>query len=207
VAHDERRRQKKLAKKKAKRQEAIAAPARDPMQALPRDPATIAALPVAGAYVADQLFETGIGNAIICRELSNGKLAVGMFLLDVFCLGVKDAFAQTTTPFQFREQLLKMGRASRLSPQSPAYVKKLVLGTEEWARGIGFEPHADYAPARLLLEGINDECSEQFVFGKDGKPMYVNGPFDTPVKIRHIVETLKRTCGEGGFHYVVREPM
>lgn len=207
MASDERRRQRRLDKKKAKRAEARSAKHATPLPGVPRDPAVIATLPVAGAYVAEDLFTKGMGNVAICRELSSGLYAVGMFLLDVYCLGIKDVFAQTTSPFQFREQLLKLGRASRLVARPAAYVKKLVLGTEEWARSLGFEPHEDYAPARRLLEGINaDECTDQFAFGKDGKPLYVNGPFDTPIRIQHIIETLKRTCGENGYHYILGGP-
>ena len=42
-----------------------------------------------------------------------------------------------------------------------------------------------------------------FQFGKDGKPFYVSGPYDSPVKSRRIVDTLEKRCGPGGYDYLV----
>ncbi|MBE8987818.1 DNA-binding response regulator, partial [Nostoc sp. LEGE 12450] len=36
--------------------------------------------------------------------------------------------------------------------------------------------------------------------GRDGKPFYVNGPHDNPKK---IMETLKRSRGEGNFDFLI----
>src|SRR5690242_1289784 len=47
--------------------------------------------PVALCVMPSELFEIGIGLVVIGRELPSGLLACGFFLVDVFCLGVKDA--------------------------------------------------------------------------------------------------------------------
>jgi hypothetical protein len=41
------------------------------------------------------------------------------------------------------------------------------------------------------------------VFGKDGKPFFMSGPYDTPARCRRIIDTLTRRCGPEGFHYTV----
>jgi hypothetical protein len=38
------------------------------------------------------LFEIGIGHIIVARALPSGQLGCAWFLVDVFCLGVKDVF-------------------------------------------------------------------------------------------------------------------
>jgi hypothetical protein len=38
------------------------------------------------------LFQLGIGTVVIVRYKSGGRVEAGVFLLDVFCLGVKNAF-------------------------------------------------------------------------------------------------------------------
>lgn len=40
-------------------------------------------------------------------------------------------------------------------------------------------------------------------FGKDGKPFYVNGPYDDP---EAVIRTLRRAVGDDGFDYAVAFP-
>ena len=48
--------------------------------------------PIHECLVPTNLFERGIGNLVFSRSLPGGRMALAMFLLDVFCLGVKDTF-------------------------------------------------------------------------------------------------------------------
>ena len=143
------------------------------------------------------------GTGVIARELPNGKVALAVFLLDLSCLGIKDAFAIGASEFESRPDAAvqpKNGSQSRV-----AFVfEEARPRTGSVVAEHRFRAHADHREAKPLLEGINaDECDEQFTFGKGGKPMYINGPRDTPVKIRRVLETLKRTCGERGFDHVL----
>ena len=36
-------------------------------------------------------------------------------------------------------------------------------------------------------------------FGKDGKPLYISGPYDDP---RPVIRTLERTAGRGNFEFL-----
>jgi len=54
--------------------------------------ATASEAPIHEALVPAKLFEVGIGNLFFSRALPDGRIALGSFLLDVFCLGVKNAF-------------------------------------------------------------------------------------------------------------------
>lgn len=44
----------------------------------------------------------------------------------------------------------------------------------EVARGLGFEPHADFAKAAGHLGEWDGVCDLEF--GRDGMPMYIEGP-------------------------------
>jgi hypothetical protein len=69
---------------------------------------------------------------------------------------------------------------------------------------LGLPPHADYRVAQLIFGTISAEaCTENYVYGKDGKPWFVSGPFDTPERCREIRSTLEETCGPGGYHYII----
>jgi len=43
-------------------------------------------------FSAPDLFQTGMGVVMIIRHKSGGRLEAGVFLLDTYCLGVKNAF-------------------------------------------------------------------------------------------------------------------
>ncbi len=105
---DQRRRQKKLAKQRARRKARAAAqkPSRQGGPSPSRMMATLefdlaSSAPAYECYVADEIFDRekgqGMGQVIVSR-LSGGMVAAGIFLIDAFCLGVKDAFAFSVGP-------------------------------------------------------------------------------------------------------------
>lgn len=95
----------------------------------------------------------------------------------------------------------------------PACIVKLVKESVEYAKDLGLAPHKDYRKAQKLLGDVDPtECTMKFEFGRDGKPVYVAGPYDSQMKIRQILNQLtKRLCRESfGFihpldHYDLEE--
>ena len=47
--------------------------------------------PIHAAYVGDNIFSQGIGHVILARALPDGRVAAGVFLVDAYCLGIKNA--------------------------------------------------------------------------------------------------------------------
>jgi DNA-binding transcriptional regulator YbjK len=203
MALDEKRRQQKLAKKLANRKAKQAA--RKPLVSLGSQytPAQAARFPVADCLVPTDLFQDGIGNVVLTRQLPNGELAVAVFLLDIYCLGVKDAFYRVVSTQEYtyyRQQL----EGSSLEQVHPSCLRKLVKGAVQYARDIGLAPHADYAGAAQLFGNIEAAaCPVRYTYGgRDGKPLYISGPNESPARSRKIVDTLKRKLGSEGFHFV-----
>jgi hypothetical protein len=101
MAQHGRREQKKLAKKKARRAEKRA-------HAVGRDDAWMAAVlrsgsewPILEARIPVNLWDEGIGGLVIARRVPDGRLAVANFLVDTYCLGVKDAMVKVMSPGQY----------------------------------------------------------------------------------------------------------
>jgi hypothetical protein len=212
---DQRRRQKKLAKQRAKRKARAAAqkPSRQGGPSPSRMMATLefdlaSSAPAYECYVADEIFDRekgqGMGQVIVSR-LSGGMVAAGIFLIDAFCLGVKDAFAFFRSRDDFHNMLLPgMRQNMRLSRAEPAYAKKLILDAIAYARNNGFEPHKDYHLASKVLRDIDETaCKTEFTFGKDGMPLYISGPNDSEARSKQVIDTLHRRFGSGGYHYML----
>lgn len=190
------RKQKKLAKQKAKRNARHAELARRES----KDPTVRLAgadlWPIVATLVPDNIWDEGIGQAVIARRLPDGRLAVGVFLIDIFCLGVKNAFWTVAVPEKFEEMRTKLDEVGHLIPVSPEYLSKLVHCAADYAQSIGFFPHPDFRHARLLLHGIDpSQCHERFEFGREGKPFYFRGPHETLAEANAIARRVESAGG------------
>jgi hypothetical protein len=146
----------------------------------------------------------GMGNLVFSRSLPDGRLAMAVFLLDLFCLGVKNAFITITGRDEYRQRLRRWPEAERLQPMNAACFRKLVEGGVAYAHELGFSPHVDYAEARLIFGDVQAaDCPTRFEYGHDGKPLYVSGPHETATQVRSIIERLDRRLGPGNFDFMV----
>ena len=115
------REQKKRAKQKAKRLEPRSSIARrssdDPTIRLQRADR----LPVVEALVSGSIWESGMGHLVLARKEAEGQLLIGVFLVDVYCLGVKDAFWRVGSSADLRdtiERLKEIGGTRSMSPSA-----------------------------------------------------------------------------------------
>ncbi len=152
------------------------------------------------------LFDSGCGYLVVSRFRADGRVEAGSFLLDVFCLGVKDAgFQDFHSIADYQESLVDPlfpdGNSVRMTPEA---ARKLTEDAISYARGLGFSPAADYKKASRVFGRITTaDCDEQFIFGQNDKPLYIQGPFDSPARVERILRALEARCGEGGYHYIV----
>ncbi len=153
-----------------------------------------------------RLFDLGIGNVIVTRFKADGRTESGVFLIDVFCLGVKDAFfAEFNSHQVYHDRLIgRIQEESELIPMAAAAARKLVEGAVAWAAQLGFAPAPDYRRAARVFGGLSAaEHQEEFVFGDQGKPLFAAGPNDGPERCRKILAALHRRCGPDGYHYIL----
>jgi len=152
--------------------------------------------------VSAELWDDGIGYAAIARQASGG-LFFAVFLVDVYCLGVKNAFWCAGTREEFQEMLRDMQERQKMRAISPACLAKIVKGAVEYAKSFGFPPHPDYRHASTLLDGIDPStCPDQFTFGRDGKPFYIQGPNESLAQAAAITHRVR----DAGGHFVMALP-
>ncbi len=162
--------------------------------------------PVHECWEASHLFshDRGIGSVLITRQTSGHQILLGVFLLDVFCLGVKNAFVKLMSKEEYRAQLQQLQTNEGLKATSPECARKLIEDAEAYARELGFTPHKDYQKAKNIFGEIDTaECSRTFEFGRDGKPLYFAGPYDSQAFQQRIIKTLTEKLGPEGFDYIM----
>jgi hypothetical protein len=144
----------------------------------------------------------GIVTALVAREHRHDSVSVCVYLVDVFCLGVKNAVPPRVMPIRdlatFRALAFRGHESGEPVAVPLDLVQHLVIGAVDNARRLGFEPHADLAPATGHL---GDWVGPSAIgFGLDGKPTYIQGPYDDPNK---VLRTLDRAVGSDGYDFTV----
>jgi hypothetical protein len=164
------------------------------------DPSTFEAL-----WPSD-LFIQGIGWVILARFKPNGRrVEAGVFLVDVFCLGVKLAVFEACEPADYQQRIRNYYVDEfPMVATEPCAARKLLEQAVEYAGRIGFAPHPDYRKAMRPFQGLQAaQSSQEFAFGYRGKPFYRRGPRETDAQARQIVSRLQQRCGPGNFDYLV----
>lgn len=155
------------------------------------------------AYIEKDWENLGLANLLLVRTREDGTADLAGFLVDVFCLGVKDAWLYDRMLADEIEEYLKERVPEDLRERlHPACAKKLIEGAVAYAEGLGFAPHRDYRKARKVLSGIEaSACPREFSFGRDGRPCYIRGPEDDEARVNRICGILETRFGIEGFDY------
>ena len=142
------------------------------------------------ALFPDTIFSSGMGNVVVSRKTAGGAIIGVAFLCDHWCLGVKDCLLFFESEAEYRTMIAKFSEIETFSAVDPGYAKKYILDLIAWAKSIGFAPHSDYNFCREILAGIVPDSTATFEFGHNGAPMFMNGPDDTPERVKSIMKTL-----------------
>ncbi len=153
------------------------------------------------ARPASEATGSGVAVVMVATPAGHDRLEVCTFLVDTWCLGVKNAMGPTRVRTRRLDEIRRQCYLPWRSAGLPAPLElgqHLVLGAVEFAQRLGFEPHPDFRAARPALG--SREGPSAITFGLNGTPHYINGPYDDP---RRVLATLERNVGRDGFHYTV----
>jgi len=208
MAIDQRKRQKRIARKKSKRKAVISSKKKDFSfgEGISLRKAILVAKnsPIEGCLIRKNIFSEGIGTAIVSRKMPNSRLGIGVFLLDVWCLGVKNTYFSVLSEDEYTERIKEISAHEILENIHPSCARKLIEQCINYSDGLGFKPHKDFKISRQLLVDIDPTvCPIQYVFGKDGKPFYISGPNENLNQSNKIIKSLLQHCGEGNFDYLM----
>jgi tetratricopeptide (TPR) repeat protein len=159
-------------------------------------------LPVQDCYVNSDWQESGKARIVVLRREEAGRLIAGVYLVDTWCLGVKNAFASADLMVERIEaDILRRCYFDR-SPVSIGLnaAREIVFGSIAYAENLGFAPHPDFKLASRVLGDDPWEPAHGYRFGgSNGKPLYVAGPDDDADA---IIGKLKAKLGPDGFEFI-----
>ncbi|MEZ6031710.1 MAG: hypothetical protein R3C17_01280 [Planctomycetaceae bacterium] len=205
MASSESRRRKQLEKKKKKRSDKRHQIVVRRNAGLADQLAMRAKAPIYECFTSSTLDSEGLGEVVISRKSASGEIAMGVFLMDRYCMGVKDCFGRLVSGAEFedfKENLKAKGLSLKKIDASSA--RRLIEDAIAYAEDLGIKPHANFRSARMIFGDIDPaEATTLFEMGKDGKPYFMSGPYQSPAECQMIIAKLTAKCGVDGFHYVM----
>jgi hypothetical protein len=144
----------------------------------------------------------GLAQVILARQEKN-RIISASYLVDYWCLGVKDVIAPDKMGKRGYERLKGLLTENFREPFvdiSLEQAQSIIYGAVDYARTLGLEPTRDFDPKAQMHLGPRPESLIPIKFGKDGKPFFISGPYDD---VEKIVQTLTHKVGADNFHYLM----
>ncbi len=156
--------------------------------------------------VNDDWKDNGIANVIVARKHSNGNITLAIYLVDLYCLGVKDTmYMFNIDENSYRERLHNFPGGSVLSEIDYTLAHNIVFAAIEYAGDYGFSPHKTFTSVtKYMLEEDTDEIELiDIECGLDGKPSFFEGPNDNSSTVSRILKQLERIAGKGNYDFTM----
>lgn len=147
--------------------------------------------------------QEGLVSAAIVRKKGTSWI-VGSYLIDYYCLGIKYAEVFDDADIIFVKNYLANLKDvhAALTPLKYEHMREFIFSARDFAKSCGFDPHPDWEYAQFMLEPYQPYQKTDFEFGLEGKPFYINGPYET-------AKTVKAICAQvikmGGAYQVLHD--
>ena len=147
---------------------------------------------------------SGLDTVIVSRVMPSGKLIVGMYLMDLYCLGIKNTvfkFAMTTDDFNEFVEMVQTQERRDFFEIEPSMAANLVFGGLDYAEQLGFRPEKGFTITKYIIdEDLVTDDIDNIEFGQNGKPMFIQGPYDN---VKMVLAMLNKNVGEGNYDFVM----
>jgi len=132
--------------------------------------------PVYECLICEGWEDLGLAQILLVRQLPNLKYHLGIYLVDIFCLGLKNTICFPSVKYEHVTEIKNSLRQNFIEiPYED--IRSLIFGAIEYADQLGFKPNIDWKDSKLLLEPERI-YEKKYTFGKEGKPFYIEGPED-----------------------------
>lgn len=153
---------------------------------------------------ADDPTTGGLAAVMVARADRSSRVTLCGFLVDVYCLGVKNTLGPLTVSSSAVHDRSRrfFGGFPDLPRSAPLELAQhLVHGAVAYAASLGFDPCEEFPDVQPFLGPAPGPCPIRF--GRDGTPWYIAGPHDNA---RQVIATLDRSVGTGNYQYIIGVP-
>ena len=142
-----------------------------------------------------------LGMVLVARTTGYNRFVICSYLIDYWCLGLKDTIGERKMNDIKYRQFLDMayqGFPDGYQEITLEQAQAIVFGAINYAAELGLKPHKDFQKTKKHLGTWNSK--PKLTFGHEGKPYFIAGPYDNTTQ---IMQTLRKNVGEENFHYMI----
>ena len=161
-------------------------------------------LPIAECWISPDWKDAGMCSIVVARKHATGNMTLGVYLVDTFCLGLKNTNAIFSKPDYEYEDLVEKIFDPHGGKELIDYVlaHNIIYGAIAYAEDLGFKPEKDWKLSQMILEDDTEDIELiELEFGRDGKPYFISGPYDN---VNAIVAKLNKSVGVGNYDYLMQ---
>jgi len=150
----------------------------------------------------EDLFDGGKGHIIVSKVNRHGDLKVSFFLLDVFCVGIKDYFTAYMDIEEYHSTICRFNDGTGMHKQvEPSYACALIHKLYEYSKSLGITNPGVSKKISKVFNQIPQDKEQSFAFGSEGQPLYIPGPDDSQATVNKILKALDASVGAGNYEF------
>lgn len=156
-------------------------------------------LEIGKCYMTDAIKKVGEGLVIVTRKHTGGRISMASFLVDAYCLGVKDSFYRLRIEDDEVEEMVDQVGAEECSYDE---AHNWIYGAIAYAEEAGIKPDKSFALTQYMLEEDTDDIPLiEYEFGKDGKHTLIA---HSRLEASRYLPLLRENMGEGNYSYMIK---
>ena len=151
-------------------------------------------------YVSKSIIDNGEGYVIVSRRHNEGKISYAVYLVDIWCCGVKDSFFRLRYEWkEFENKFIGIYNDLKLCSYEEAH--NWIYGAIAFAEEAGIKPHSSFNITQYMLEEDDDDIPLiEYDFGRNGKHFLVANSQDDANRYLSLMRT---NLGVGNYDFIV----
>ncbi|MCU7550744.1 hypothetical protein OCK74_16620 [Chitinophagaceae bacterium LB-8] len=161
-------------------------------------------LPIFKCLVNKDWEESKMADVIVMRRHNNGNITVGIYLVDLLCLGIKDTFYFFNEPEDEVENRYGPEFYQVFTEIDYNLAHNIIYAGHDFAMEYEIQPHREFETTKFILEEDSDDIPllDISVGSEDGKPHLI---VQSGNQYPDVLAKLKRIAGEGNYYYTIGE--
>ena len=159
-------------------------------------------LPIYKSLVTEDWEETKMATAVVIRQHVNGNFTLGIYLLDLMCLGVKDSMYRFNLTPKECDRMINAYRRPLIEADYNT-VHNIIYAAHDFAADFDIAPHKSFDVCKYILEEDNDDIPliEIEVGDENGNP---NLMVDASYNYAPVLIKLEAIAGKGNYTFYVK---
>lgn len=157
-------------------------------------------LEIGSCYVSEDIEKAGKGHVIVSRKHTGGRVSMAVYLVDIWCVGVKDTFfILRLEDYEFKEMIDTYRLGLRKCSYDEAH--NWIYGAIAFAEEAGIDPDKSFNITQYMLEEDDENIPLiEYKYGVDGKHTLITR---TRLEASQYLPLLEKNLGKGNFDYIL----